>query len=333
MIPQARFQEFLKDIEPSSTTKSNASSAHSRLRGFLQDHDEFSKYHNKTYLSGSYRRDTAIRPRLKKGKAERPDIDIVVETNHTTQDDPGDVVDLLYSTLAEEYSDIRKQARSVGIETGTADMDVVPIISPYDDDSFLYIPDRELQSWIRTNPPGHTTWTTQVNESAGGRFKPLVKLMKWWRRENPTVNKKPKGFVIECITAECMDRNETNYGELFVGLLESIVREYQTHILIGTVPFVEDPAVPGNNVTDGMSFSAFKGFYNKIKGHAAIGRQALEASNEADATDYWRKIFGDRFPGVTTGTATGSLMGAPLIPDLRFPDRPVKPNKPQGFAC
>ena len=332
MIPQARFQEFLKDIEPSSTTKSNASSAHSRLRRFLQDHYEFSEYHKRTYLSGSYRRDTAIRPRLKTGEAERPDIDIVVETNHTTHDDPGDVVDLLYSTLAEEYSDIRKQSRSVGIETGTADMDVVPIISPYDDDSLLYIPDRKLQSWIRTNPPGHTTWTTEVNESAGGRFKPLVKLMKWWRRENPTVNKKPKGFVIECITAACMDRNETYYGELFVGLLDAIVRDYQTHVLIETVPVIEDPAVPGNNVTDGMSFSAFKGFYNKVKDHAAIGRQALEASNEEDATNYWRTIFGDRFPSTTTGTATGSLMGAPLIPDLRFPNRPVKPNKPQGFA-
>ena len=332
MIPQARFQEFLKDIEPSRTTKSNASTAHSKLRSFLQSHDEFSEYHKKTYLSGSYRRDTAIRPRVKMGKADRPDIDIVVETNHTTQDDPGKVVDLLYTTLAEEYSDVRKQTRSVGIETRLADMDVVPIISPYDDDRVLYIPDRKLQSWIRTNPPGHTTWTTEVNESAGGCFKPPVKLMKWWRRENPTVNKKPKGFVIECITAECMDRNETYYGQLFVGILEEIVRKYQTYILLEAVPFIEDPAVPGNNVTDGMSLSAFKGFYNKAKDHAAIGRQALEASSDEYATEFWRRIFGDRFPGSTTGRATESLIGAPLAPNLSFPNRPFRPNKPQGFA-
>ena len=332
MIPQARFLEFLNDIEPSPTTKKNASNAHSRLRDFLKDHDDFKVHHKKTYLSGSYRRDTAIRPRVKNGNAERPDIDIVVETNHTTEDNPEDVINLLYSTLQEAYSEIRKQTRSVGIETSLADMDVVPIISPYDDDSLLYIPDRKLKDWVRTNPPGHTTWTTEVNDRAGKRFKPLVKLMKWWRRQNPTVSKKPKGFVIECITAECMDYDETNYGELFVKLLDEIVRRYQTHISLEIVPFISDPSVPGNSVTDGMTFSAFRGFYNKVKNHADIGRRALEADNEEDATKLWREIFGDRFPATKTGKAAESLMGAALTSNLSFPDRPVKPNTPGGFA-
>ncbi len=41
MTPQQRFIEFLKDIEPSQTTKSNASSSHKNLRDFLKNHDEF----------------------------------------------------------------------------------------------------------------------------------------------------------------------------------------------------------------------------------------------------------------------------------------------------
>ena len=181
-IPQARFDEFLSDIEPSPTTKNNASSAHTGLRGFLISDEEFKEYHKNTFLSGSYRRQTAIRPQKKNGHTDRPDVDIIVVTNHSSNDDSKDIVDLLFKTLKKKYPNIRRQTRSVGIESNKADMDVVPII-PY---GLMYlIPDRKQKKWIPTNPPGHTKWTTEMNTLAGGRFKPLVKLMKWWRREHP----------------------------------------------------------------------------------------------------------------------------------------------------
>jgi len=111
-IPQTRFTDFLSDIEPSATTKSNASSAHTELRDFLKNEEDFKKYHVNTFLSGSYKRNTAIRPRSRNGETERPDVDIIVETTHTCYDDPKEVVDLLYKTLKKKYSDIRRQARS-----------------------------------------------------------------------------------------------------------------------------------------------------------------------------------------------------------------------------
>ena len=174
-------------------------------------------------------------------------------------------------------------------------MDVVPVIAPEGDEGPFYIPDRKLEEWLETNPPRHTEWTTETNESAGGRFKPLVKLMKWWRRENPTVNKKPKGFVIECITAECMVMDEKHYGQLFAKTLDGIVSEYATCVRIGQVPRIEDPGVAGNSVTDGMTFAAFEGFYRKAEAHAKMAWNALAADDDDEATKLWRKIFGDRF--------------------------------------
>ena len=44
-IPQARFDEFLRDIEPSRTTINNASSAHRALRDFLKNDEDFKDYH------------------------------------------------------------------------------------------------------------------------------------------------------------------------------------------------------------------------------------------------------------------------------------------------
>ena len=328
-IPQARFTEFLSDIEPSPTTKSNASSAHTELRDFIKDDEDFKEYHTDTSLSGSYKRNTAIRPRSKDGDTERPDVDIIVETTHTLNDCPKEVVDLLYKTLKKEYSDIRRQSRSVGIESSKADMDVVPIIP---DGTMYLIPDRKQECWLSTNPPGHTTWTTKTNKAAGGRFKPLVKLMKWWRRENPTISKKPKGFVIECITAECIDYEETYYGELFVKTLEKIVEKYEINFLLKNVPNIPDPAVPGNFVTDGITVDAFIGFYNKAKSHAELGREALNETDPEEATKLWRKIFGDRFPK-TEGTKSESLLAATVtLSSPTFPNKPIVPKEPKGFA-
>jgi hypothetical protein len=54
MTPNSVFQDFLRDIEPSATTKANASSAHTALRDFLSKHEEFRQVLEKTFLSGSY---------------------------------------------------------------------------------------------------------------------------------------------------------------------------------------------------------------------------------------------------------------------------------------
>jgi hypothetical protein len=43
------------------------------------------------------------------------------------------------------------------------------------------------------------------------RFKPVVKLFKWWRRENKT-GKRPKGFVLEVLVAKHAPRAGTWNG-------------------------------------------------------------------------------------------------------------------------
>lgn len=330
--PKSTFDDFLRDIEPSRTTKARASSAHTALRDFLANHQEFKEVHKNAFLSGSYKRDTAIRPKSVDGGIERPDVDIIEVTKHTLKDSPAAVLELLYKTLKSGYSNVRKQQRSVRVETDQAVMDVVPIIAPYGDDGPFYIPDRKLEKWVETNPPRHTKWTTEMNNATGGRFKPLVKLVKWWRRENPTVSNRPKGFVVECITAECMDKNETHYGKLFVETLETVVSKYATWVALGVVPQIPDPGVPGNSVTNGMTFAAFEGFYRKAEAHAKLARQALEEEDPDKATELWRRVFGDRFPKVKSTKAAGLLGVAAAPRTALFPDRPVKPNKPGGFA-
>lgn len=339
MSLQSQFQRLLSDIEPSTTTKQRAIAAHTSLRKFLKEHETFKQYLVRIFLSGSYVRDTAIRPRIKNGDEERPDVDIIVVTTHALSDAPAEVVELLYQTLKEGYDDLRFQARSVRLFTKTADMDIVPIIEQtnhWSSATTLYIPDRKLETWLETNPPGHTKWTTEENKASGGRFKPLVKLMKWWRREEGrTRYKKPKGFMLECITAECMDYEETQYADLFLGTLEEIVSRYAIYVQFGIVPTIADPGVPNNSVTSSLEFEAFEAFYNKAKAHAELGRRAqqLQESDPEKALQLWRKIFGERFPAPKSTQKSGSLLGEALVPTgLHFPDRPITDKQNRGFA-
>lgn len=334
MAIQDQFQRFLGDIEPSASTKSNASSAHTSLRAHLEQHETFSQYHLSTFLSGSYKRNTAIRPITVGTIVTRPDIDIIVVTSHTLSDSPRVVLHLLYEALKDKYgaSCLTLNRRSVHVETSLADMDVVPIIAPNGMEGTLYIPDRDLKQWLQTNPPGHTTWTTEMNEKAGGRFKPLVKLTKWWRRENPTRSKKPKGFVLECIIAECMNLQETRYAELVVGTFETIVSRYQAYVSAGIVPWIQDPGVPTSSVTSKVSFEEFQGFYDKVKVYAELGRRALNEADDEKAFALWRRIFGNRFPAASVSESRSSLAPAVVPDSLTFPDRPIIPRKPGGFA-
>jgi hypothetical protein len=334
MASQDQFKKFLNDIQPSTTTKMNAQKAHKGLSDFLWGHEEFKKVLEKVLLSGSYKRNTAVRPRKKGETTDRPDVDVVVVLRYGLDANPGKVLDFLHSVLEEKYAEIRKQTRSVGIESGLADMDVVPIIAPYGMDGMLYIPDRKLEQWRETNPPRHTTWTTERNTASGGKFKPLVKEFKWWRRQNPTVGRKPKGFVMECIVAENMDHNQTNHAELFVGTMESIVNKYASWISMGVVPWITDPGVPTKSVTDGMTFAAFEGFYNKAKKHAEVGRRAIEQDDPEEELKLWREIFGERFPAPAAAKIAASLLSDPLSPsgEFTFPDRPITLREPGGFA-
>ena len=334
MATQDQFKKFLNDIEPSTTTKKNAQKAHEGLRAFLWEHEEFKEILNEVFLSGSYRRATAVRPRVKDGVADRPDVDVVLVLDYGLDADPEEVLNLLCRVLREKYAEVRKQGRSAGIRSGIADMDVVPIIAPYGTEGPLYIPDRKLAQWRETNPPRHTVWTSERNAASDGRFKPLVKKFKWWRRQNPTVGRKPKGFVMECIVAENMDYNQTNHAELFVSTMEAIVRKYDFDVFMGRVPFIADPGVPDNSVTYGMTFAAFQGFYNKAKKHAELGRHAIEEEDPEKELKMWREIFGDRFLAHAAAKKAAGLLSNPLSPSggLAFPDRPVTPREPGGFA-
>ncbi len=137
---------------------------------------------------------------------------------------------------------------------------------------------------------------------------------------------------MECFTEQCFDPDQTQYADLFLGTLEQIVAKYAFYIALKMVPAIADPSVPGNSITNGMTFAAFEGFYYKAKDYAELGRKAQDEPDADKSLVMWRKIFGPRFPASGRSKAAALLNEAVVTGGLTFPDRPVLPRKPGGFA-
>jgi Second Messenger Oligonucleotide or Dinucleotide Synthetase domain len=332
MVPNERFKELLADIEPSSTTKSNASSAHTDVRSYLQTHEVFKQRWKGDFLAGSYSRDTAIRPKKTADGYERPDVDIIIETNFLTSDDPISVLQELSDALEGTYQVERINKRSVRIGTTNVEIDVVPVVAS---GTIYELPDRELGHWKMTNPPGHNKWSSDQNTNFDNRFKPLVKLFKWWRRENKA-GKRPKGFVLEVLVAMHAPTDEGHYGEAFAQMLENIYSTYGTSAQADQKPFIEDPGLPGNDIISKVSITDWKNFIERVRVHAEYARKGQSEENMEEATRLWRKLFGNRFKTTVNAAKDMSLNTyeeAPVVSvGYTFPSTPATPKKPRGFA-
>lgn len=336
-VPLARFNELLTDIEPSRTTVKNASAAHNDIREHLQYQKDFKSRYVDSFLSGSYARDTSIRPRTANGTTDKPDVDVIVVTNFTTGDKPDDVLKAVCKALEDDdegYAVERVNRRSVRVETWQADMDIVPVFEL--PSGGYMIADRESGTWKYTNPPIHSQWSAEKNREYSERFKPLVKLFKWWRRINPS-GKRPKGFVLEVLVGTHAPKGVSHYGEAFAQTLENINAAYASMADAGMKPMIADPADPSNDILSKVTLAQWQAFIEKVRVYADVARRAQQTDDMERATELWRRVFGNRFKETANppkAVTTSSFAAAPVVgAGYAFPDQPAAPKStPRSFA-
>ena len=337
MTPNARFSEFITDITPRKTTNDNSISAHSRVREALFADDEFKDQVKRVILGGSYKRSTAIRPKTKQGSTERPDVDLyVIVDGSPFWASPEDLTEDLFEALNRARDDLgitklKRNRCSIAVSMTKADLDV-SILLERQSDNLYRIGNRETGEWYKTDPEEHTDWSADQNTRFSRRFNPLVRMAKWARRENKTVSKHPKSFAHEVFISLHADETEPHYGKLFHGYCAAFVDAYWVHRTLGIRPNLSDPAVPGGDILSGVSGEAFCAYYDKVKKHRDDAEKALEEEDQDRATDYWRRIFGDRFPAPKSATKSALRPAAAMSP-LTFRSAQVAPSPtPAKFA-
>lgn len=123
-----RFAEFISNIRPTDAQEDALRDAHRRLRDRLAEYDPLAKYLVSTFLQGSYRRSTAVRPTT----GRRSDVDIVVVTKlHESEFEAKDALALFEEFAKAFYAGkYRVQGRSIGISMSNVDMDLVITSAP-----------------------------------------------------------------------------------------------------------------------------------------------------------------------------------------------------------
>lgn len=118
-----QFSEFLTNIRPSDNQKEDWKSGAKTLRERLNNYEPLKDIVVSTFLQGSIRRSTAIKPL----NGKRPDVDIVVVTNlDHTQTAPTEAMDMFVPFLEKYYpGKWEPQGRSFGITLSYVELDLV----------------------------------------------------------------------------------------------------------------------------------------------------------------------------------------------------------------
>ncbi len=122
------FSDFLAEIRPTKNQRNELKTGHTTLRNRLLQDAELAKIIVSTFLQGSYRRATAIRPH----EGKRSDVDIVVVTTLREEDyTPQAAMDLFVPFLDRHYKGKWAfQGRSIGINLSYVDLDLVITSAP-----------------------------------------------------------------------------------------------------------------------------------------------------------------------------------------------------------
>lgn len=195
-------------LEPSSRQKAKASASYRHLRDQVIGRRVFGRRILDCYLSGSYRRHTAIYP------LEDVDVIFVIDPSQwrgaylglSSYPDPVKVLRSFATVLRDAYqlSSTFTQRRSLRLELNHVHIDCVPAIAQPGTD-FIEIGDHRKGGWIKSSPKAHHQALTFANQRNHRLVVPLVKLLKAWNRGLPDAARM-RSFVIETIAVTLFSR-------------------------------------------------------------------------------------------------------------------------------
>ena len=317
---ETQLQELVKEVSLTDTQKSELRDAHIRLRERLMADESLKPFIVGTFLQGSYRRHTGIRPET----GDKPDVDVVVVTRLDQREyTPEAAMNILVPFLDRHYRDKwKKKGRSIGIEMSKVKLDVVLTSAPSEaeeraileflraDDGAdipsrasnawknapLWIPDREARNWQRTHPLEQIRWTHEKNASTNGHYIHIVKLVKWWWQTQHPEQEHPRSYPLEHIVGDCCPNGVTSLAQGFTETLEEIERRYRLAASTNAVPSLPDRGVPEQNVLKRIKASDFSQFHKKSGASANVARKAISSTDEGESAKLWSQIFGPRYP-------------------------------------
>jgi len=265
-------QRIGSKLQINDTRYESAETSYKSVSKLLEEDDEFFGRFNLTiYPHGSFRLNTTVKPL----KNDEYDLDFVLQVDYSLKNyDPVFVLNQLERCLKENgiYKDkISKHKRCIRINyENDFHMDIMPAYIS-ENGGFIYIPDRELKSWVVSNPEGYAVWfekqylnNVQFLEKAA-RIEPLpdhkeynilqplqrsVQLIKRYRDitfQNENEKYLPKSIILSTLSAVNYNFCESE-SESITSVLTNVtnlIKNYEYY------PFeIENPVLKNEKFTD-----------------------------------------------------------------------------------
>lgn len=287
-----QFKDALSSIEPCDD-KTNAPEAHRLVRDALEADANLTEYGVSPVLIGSYKRNVSIR-RIK-------DVDVFVRLPDMPSDVTSkDILDKFFTVLhaefgtdAEGHRRTKRQDRSLQISFPEYDLyvDAVPARLHWDGETWEIPQKGDENEWVRTNPEGLTSLSSEMNAAHDGFYVPTVKLLRQTRRAQ--LGKKPGGFFIELATYQAFasgavsGNDQAEYYASATAEVSKIIGNFVTYG-IG----VNDPTLPGNVIRIRATDDELEAARTQFANSAIAAQDALDEEDEGKAALAFRKLLG-----------------------------------------
>ncbi len=283
------FLEFKNNLEITGLQATTVSTRQKNVQDAMQANMKVVK----TFLTGSYKRQTMIAP------LNEADIDVFVvldneyyyHYNNGQNGGQAGLLDLVKRTLLRTYTrtpDIARDGQAVTIHFSDFLVDVVPGFNRHGGGYF--IPNSIKQEWLRTDPTKHIELISSSNIAHENKLVPLIKMIKAWNRNTGSFF---RSFHLEALVLEIMQFvTITDYpsgARYFFDKGRTLIAKKNL-----------DPAGYGDDIGSYIN-NADKIKTAVTKFEMAYNR-ALKAEDYArrgyisDAIGQWRLIFGGYFP-------------------------------------
>lgn len=301
-------QQYIENLELTKAERQEVIDQHSQVSQAIMGKVKVQSF----FLTGSYKRHTAIRP------LKDVDMFFVFDQQYLVGQElntPTVLLERIKTVLRNKYPnnppEITVQQRSVNIwfKGTSVGYDVVPGIARVG--GGYQIPDRKGGSWRDTDPEIHAEKSTEANERANKKLKPLIKVVKKWNRDQPG-GKVASSFLLEALSYDVFSTDPGDYADALAKLLQKLSEKIRFPC--------PDPAGLGLPVDSEWSASERERAQQALAEAANTARRAVDFQKRSDfekAHYLWKKLLGDDYPEV--GVDPGPEYSAP---GNKAPDSP-----------
>jgi hypothetical protein len=340
-----QFDAFLRDIRPSERNREEWKRGSNTLRARLMADADLSPIITTTFLQGSVRRSTAVRPTG--GKRSDVDVVIVTEIDHNAES-PHAAMKRFEPFLERHYAGKWvQQDRSFGIEMSYVDLDLVITALPVEPDAraalaALYRSQavttdesiEEASDWVLNkswNPARHLETATMLTEdtATGWRDDPLMlpdRPIRDWGPTHPLAqiqwaadkNRRCNGHFVNVVRAIKWWRHE--HADKLPKYPKGYPLEHMIgHVLPDGIDGVADGVLKAfEGIRDTFRFNAAAGVVPKLPDHGVPSHDVLKRLDAKDfvpfydeaakAADLARRAF-DELDKDTSGALWQELLG------------------------